>query len=130
MSRLKVGCIRVTHPCATLIKIPYCYFFLNPVQLACIRPAASVHPEPGSNSPLLESFKNISDSLGLPLKFIDNLNTHVPPLSIQEHSLFLLGCCCCFIIFKELFSPFSVSLVLSTVWLFRECKGTPFSLTS
>ena len=24
----------------------------NPVRLACIRPAASVHPEPGSNSPL------------------------------------------------------------------------------
>ena len=24
----------------------------NPVQLACIRPAASVNPEPGSNSPL------------------------------------------------------------------------------
>ncbi len=25
---------------------------LRPVRLACIRPAASVHPEPGSNSPL------------------------------------------------------------------------------
>ena len=42
-----VGCIRVTHPCATL----------EPrraltVRLACIRPAASVHPEPGSNSSL------------------------------------------------------------------------------
>jgi hypothetical protein len=24
----------------------------NPVRLACIRPAASVNPEPGSNSPL------------------------------------------------------------------------------
>jgi hypothetical protein len=58
MSRLKVGCIRVTHPCATLIN-RYCYP-MNPVQLACIKPAASVHPEPGSNSPLLESFYNIS----------------------------------------------------------------------
>ena len=45
---MKVGCIRVTHPYATLMgsKLP------NPVRLACIRPAASVHPEPGSNSPL------------------------------------------------------------------------------
>ena len=29
------------------------------VRLACIRPAASVHPEPGSNSPLYESFSLI-----------------------------------------------------------------------
>ena len=28
----------------------------NPVRLACIRPAASVHPEPGSNSPLYNVF--------------------------------------------------------------------------
>ena len=27
-------------------------YSLDPVRLACIRPAASVHPEPGSNSPL------------------------------------------------------------------------------
>ena len=43
-----VGCIRVAHPCATL-KAPEGAF---PVRLACIRPAASVHPEPGSNSSL------------------------------------------------------------------------------
>ena len=28
----------------------------NPVRLACIRPAASVHPEPGSNSPLYMNY--------------------------------------------------------------------------
>ena len=43
-----VGCIRVAHPCATL-KAPEGAY---PVRLACIRPAASVHPEPGSNSSL------------------------------------------------------------------------------
>ena len=43
-----VGCIRVAHPCATL-KAPE---GAHPVRLACIRPAASVHPEPGSNSSL------------------------------------------------------------------------------
>src|SRR6202000_605355 len=46
--QIKVGYIRVTHPCATLMKSK----LSNPVRLACIRPAASVHPEPGSNSPL------------------------------------------------------------------------------
>ena len=35
---------RVTHPFAT----GYCY----PVRLACVRHAASVRPEPGSNSPM------------------------------------------------------------------------------
>ena len=43
-----VGCIRVTHPCATLTAPEGA----DPVRLACIRPAASVHPEPGSNSSL------------------------------------------------------------------------------
>ena len=43
----KAGCVRVTHPCATNISTE-----INmPVRLACIRPSASVHPEPGSNSP-------------------------------------------------------------------------------
>ena len=42
------GCIRVTHPCATLTAPEGA----DPVRLACIRPAASVHPEPGSNSSL------------------------------------------------------------------------------
>ena len=46
--RSGVGCIRVTHPSATL-KGPE---GPSPVRLACIRPAASVHPEPGSNSSL------------------------------------------------------------------------------
>lgn len=29
----------------------YCYFYAAP-RLACVKPVASVHPEPGSNSPL------------------------------------------------------------------------------
>ena len=47
MPRSGVGCIRVTHPCATLAPRR-----ALTVRLACIRPAASVHPEPGSNSSL------------------------------------------------------------------------------
>ena len=44
---LKASCVRVTHPCATRQRSE------EPVtvRLACIKPPASVHPEPGSNSP-------------------------------------------------------------------------------
>ena len=41
--QFKVDSVRVTHPCATRS-------IAETVRLACIRPAASVHPEPGSNS--------------------------------------------------------------------------------
>ena len=44
------GYPRVTHPSATKFKITR--FHLNFVRLACVKHAASVHPEPGSNSQL------------------------------------------------------------------------------
>ena len=51
--------LRVTHPCATLLSIT-----AFRVRLACVRHAASVRSEPGSNSPKIfvlslaaESFK-------------------------------------------------------------------------
>ena len=50
----RVGYIRVTHPSATLLP------FGLTVRLACIRPAASVHPEPGSNSSLYISISFFS----------------------------------------------------------------------
>jgi hypothetical protein len=34
-------------------------------RLACIRPAASVHPEPGSNSPLYKSLNSLTKILNL-----------------------------------------------------------------
>ena len=40
------GYLRVTHPCATVLT-PKCFL----VRLACIKHAASVRSEPGSNSP-------------------------------------------------------------------------------
>ena len=58
-----VGCIRVAHPCATLMPPEGD----NPVRLACIRPAASVHPEPGSNSSLYYcSYSNFSSESRVP----------------------------------------------------------------
>ena len=50
-----VGCIRVTHPSAALITPERAI----PARLACIRPAASVHPEPGSNSSLYYCCSNL-----------------------------------------------------------------------
>jgi hypothetical protein len=44
-----VDCSRVTHPFATGF-LMYCYT-RKPVRLACLNHAASVHSEPGSNSP-------------------------------------------------------------------------------
>ena len=43
----RVGCSRVTHPSATNKEKAS---FLPSVRLACVRRAASVRPEPGSNS--------------------------------------------------------------------------------
>ena len=49
-----MDCIRVTHPCAGR-RQRYCYLPAAP-RLACVRPVASVHPEPGSNSSLYYLF--------------------------------------------------------------------------
>ena len=51
--RYGAGRPRVTHPFATKISHVFCRSFKRrniPVRLACVRHAASVHPEPGSNS--------------------------------------------------------------------------------
>ena len=59
MPQLEVDCIRVTHPFAGR-QHPE-----GPVtpRLACIKPAASVHPEPVSNSPLLKNVSVIDFSI-------------------------------------------------------------------
>ena len=49
--RSRAGCSRVTHPFATFHKSED----LLLVRLACLNHAASVHSEPGSNSPKEES---------------------------------------------------------------------------
>ena len=50
MSRTRAGCSRVTHPSAGRRQV-CCHTRAAP-RLACVKPAASVHPEPGSNSSL------------------------------------------------------------------------------
>ena len=48
----KVGCSRVTHPSAAGLTAVSKLTAANPARLACVRHAASVRPEPGSNSSL------------------------------------------------------------------------------
>ena len=74
-----VGCIRVAHPSATLTAPEG----TDPVRLACIRPAASVHPEPGSNSSLYYCFYLIDFCLmgsAFLLTFSGSLSSTLDPL--------------------------------------------------
>ena len=49
MPQYEVGYLPITHPSAG--RQQYTFVYLDAPRLACIKPAASVHPEPGSNSP-------------------------------------------------------------------------------
>ena len=89
-----MDCIRVTHPCAGR-RQRYCYLFAAP-RLACVRHAASVHPEPGSNS-----------SLYLFFFFIIPSKRHLTELT--SFSLILLYYTCFFNFFNELLSPTAAS---------------------
>ena len=86
----EVGCIRVTHPSAGR-HLLYCYSIAAP-RLACVKPAASVHPEPGSNSSLYNSFNSlILNSVILPVNTPQYQPVHVRYLG--------------FIFIKDLSSP-------------------------
>ena len=62
----QAGCLRVTHPSAALHPTSWALFeniALKkefPARLACVRHAASVHPEPGSNSLLNGLFHGLA----------------------------------------------------------------------
>ncbi len=45
-----------------------CYHWMDPVRLACVKHAASVRPEPGSNSPLRSRSKLLADRTVKPNK--------------------------------------------------------------
>ncbi len=83
-----MDCIRVTHPCAGR-RQRYCYLPAAP-RLACVRPVASVHPEPGSNSSLYLFFFFIIPSK----RYLTELTSF---------SLLLLYYTCFFNSFNELF---------------------------
>ena len=75
---MKVDCSRVTHPFATAF-LMYCYT-RKTVRLACLNHAASVHSEPGSNSPkrvqnlvILELLNIVSRSSHLILLYLELL---------------------------------------------------------
>ncbi len=99
MLQLEVGYKRDTHPCAGR---RLSEDIVTP-RLACVRPAASVHPEPGSNSPLYKKFNLLKDS-SLPVIHLEFQVTSLP------NSYFN--------IFKELCS------------VFADCKDNNFISTS
>ena len=112
-----VGCIRVTHPCATLMSRR-----TFTVRLACIRPAASVHPEPGSNSSLYYCCTKCFSESRVPLC--------VPCLPDASASR---RCACCLLLFFLLASDFQRtqnSLLANPSPLpFCGCKSTTFLQT-
>ena len=88
----RAGCPHVTHPSATKIeKIPAEALILNIfVRLACVKHAASVHPEPGSNSYIKVLFP--ASCLAF-LRFFRNRQTLVffrlPPVELTMGCVFL-----------------------------------------
>ena len=77
--RYKAGYPRVTHPSATNLRIARLH--RKSVRLACVKHAASVHPEPGSNSHV-EVLSLVRRTLALP--FADRsavLLSHISVLS-------------------------------------------------
>ena len=120
-----VGCIRVTHPCATL-KAPERAL---PVRLACIRPAASVHPEPGSNSSLYYCLAKSFSESRVPLRYsplASRPRAPYPSRRSRGAGVFL----CWPQTFKELFrSNFNAFLPTPHFLSEVDCKGTTFFVT-
>ncbi len=73
----------ITHPSATLIpkKLTEVSSSSIPVQLACVKHAASVYPEPGSNSPKINRASDVTPQL------------HLTSLFWLPSSLFALSWC-------------------------------------
>ena len=78
---------------------------ISTARLACVRPPASVHPEPGSNSPLYVCFLKLRLNLKLTLWF------------------FLLGC---YFIFNDLLFFSLPPKSLLSVFQICECKDKNF----
>ena len=123
----RVGWIRVTHPCAGR-RQRYCYR-LDAPRLACVKPVASVHPEPGSNSSLyilyLRDARNRTRSCwsvpGQPIRY--QVKSSLPQYIIDGSFLLpsspVKGCCflyyyfCLCKSFKELFPLALPTLLVS-----------------
>ena len=114
-------------------------------RLACVRPAASVHPEPGSNSSSLKSFISLTDlffcSRRIPYAStnwlqvsLDSLNLLCCTTLCQCTCCFLFGANCPFVWMGEL--PFLCewanchSPLQMPYHLICGCKGTAFFQTS
>ena len=84
-----MDCIRVTHPCAGR-RQRYCYLSAAP-RLACVRPVASVHPEPGSNSSLylffffiIPSKRHLTELTSFSLLSCTTLASSIPSMNLAK----------------------------------------------
>ena len=76
-----VGYLRVTHPCATLLGPPK---KTVRVRLACVKHAASVRSEPGSNSPVCILARQVS-----------------PARLLYKYKTTFVGPFTCYLVFKD-----------------------------
>ena len=125
---MRAGCSRVTHPCAGR-RHEYCYPRAAP-RLACVRPAASVHPEPGSNSSLyISCFSKLNPRTLIPFKEINALEFVFGTLLVLLLPVLSMN-------FRCPSGTAPAPLFLSPRGLSgaplseRDCKGTAFSRTS
>ena len=91
----KAGYPRVTHPSATNFSIARLHE--KSVRLACVRHAASVHPEPGSNSHVKMVFVSCQFYLAL--------------FTVNSGSFFVFRLSCLFLNFSENLGIFRVALL-------------------
>ena len=104
------------------------------LRLACVKPAASVHPEPGSNSPLLVScFQNSSNCsfTGPGSLFIAGILTGLFYLSLYSSNNFrcfvLMASCQCSPAVPGTFCHLLCLAASVVSFPKRECKITAFS---
>ena len=81
-------------------------------RLACVKPVASVHPEPGSNSSLLFCFVSFAQASSFSIVVLDGIF-----LRISTSSLYYFSCLC---------KCFQRTLLLCPLFRERGCKGTTF----
>ena len=97
-------------------------------RLACVKPAASVHPEPGSNSPLLVYLIDISFSFCLsstPVRLI--YWTRLIDGKLPFDVLFPLSLSCCLVAILSVFSLLPGSWFRTRCSRFAVAKLLPFS---
>ena len=117
----KVGCSRVTHPSAT--KLSSSKLSNNSVRLECVMHAASVHPEPGSNSRIncIKITFRCSNPFELSFQLLLLLFEQYFSFRISNEISFALYFCFRFVLLQSLVVQFSMtnSLLYQNIQLYQ-----------